>query len=109
MKTERATFLATTFALLSAPAVAQIHDDHVNASPESRMGPAKIDDMRGMMRTLTNDPIISKRVKELIASNPAFKAHFDRMSATMNSGGMMVNGAGGMNGSMMGACPSPKP
>jgi hypothetical protein len=62
--------------------------------------------MRAMMQTLMNDPVISKRINELMTSNPQFKQHFERMKATMSSSGMMMMGSGGMHGPMMG---SPKP
>ncbi len=41
-----------------------------------------MNDMRGMMQTLMNDPIISRGMNELTTSNPAFKGHFDRMRST---------------------------
>lgn len=107
MKTQRAMFLVTALALLIAPALAQ--DGHAHSSSGSQMGPATMNDMRGMMQTLMNDPVISKRMNELMASNPAFKTHFDRMRSTMNSAGMMPNGSGGMNDSMMSGSPTPKP
>ena len=106
MKSHRALFLAIAIAALGVPALAQ---DRGPASPGPRMGPATMSDLRGMMRTLMNDPVISKRMNELMASNPEFKAHFDRMRATMNSGGMMPYGAPGMRGPMMSASSSPKP
>jgi hypothetical protein len=106
MKPHRALLLAVALAAVGAPALAQ---DRSPASPGPRFGPATMGDMRGMMRTLLDDPVISKRINELMSSNPEFKAHFDRMRATMNSAGMMPYGGRGMRRPMMFASPSPSP
>lgn len=72
MKTQRSMFIAAALAVLSAPALAQDRDDRGHPSPGTQMGPATMGDLRGMMQTLISDPVISKRMNELMASNPTF-------------------------------------
>lgn len=113
MTTHRALFLAVALALLGTPALGQSSSPAATTAPQ--FGPAMMNDFRPMMRTMMADPIISKRINELMASNPAFKTHFQRMSAlmssggTVNGGGGMMNGGSGPYGPMMSATASPKP
>ena len=123
MTTHRALFLAFALALLGTPAFGQDTHGHDAATAAPHMGPATMNDFRSMMRTMMTDPVISKRMNELMASNPAFKQHVQRMRAMMSSGGGMMNGGGAMmngggammngtdgpHGPMMSATPTPKP
>jgi hypothetical protein len=114
MKTYRALLVAAACALLGTPAFAQEGHGHDLATAAPTFGPAMMNDMRSAMQTMMSDPVISKRMHELMAKNPAFKAHVERMRSLMPAGGAMMGGSGMMggangNGPMMSATASPKP
>lgn len=116
MTKHRAWFLAFVILLIGVPALAQ--DIHVpgTATGAPQAGPAMMNDVRSVMTTMMADPVISKRMNELMASNPTFKTHVQQMRAMMSSGNGMMNGSGGtmnsgsgMHSPMMSASAGPKP
>lgn len=110
MTTSRVLLLAVTLAVLGTPAFGQGNQGNDATTVVPSRGAAMMDDVRPMMRTMMADPVISKRMNELMATNPEFKRHVERMRAMMSSeGGAMMNGGAGMHSPMMSSTASPKP
>jgi hypothetical protein len=111
----RALFFVAAVSLLGSPALAQDAHGHDSAT-STPISPTVMNDIRFTMGTMMNDPVIVKRMNQLMATNPDFKRHFEQMRGLMASHGGMMNVHGGMmsgeNGSyrhMMSTTPPPKP
>src|ERR1019366_10119674 len=93
----RALFIAVAIALLGTPALGQPSHGQSSATP-APIGPTMMNDIRFTMRTIMNDPVIVKRMNQLMGGNPQFKQHFEQMRGLMASQGWMMNAHGGMMG-----------
>jgi hypothetical protein len=109
MKTHPALLLALTLALIGAPAYAQNNHGHDAATAVPQGGPAMMNDVRSAMQTMMADPVISKRMNELMSTNPTFKKHVEGMRGMMPPGTGMMNGGGVTRHPMMSVTASPKP
>jgi hypothetical protein len=116
MTTHRVLFFTFALALLGTPALGQDAHGHDIATASPQVGRSMMNDVESMMKTMMADPVISKRMNGLMATNPAFKMHVRRMRAfmssdtgMMNGGEGMTNGASGMHSPMMSATARPTP
>jgi hypothetical protein len=96
MTIKRALTLAFALTLLGTPVLAQDAHGHDSATAAPQIGPAMMNDIRFTMGTMMNDPVIVKRMNQLMATNPQFKQHFEQMRGMMATQGWMMNGHGGM-------------
>ena len=116
-----ALFFTVAIALLGTPALAQDSHGHDSAT-SAPIGPAMMNDIRFTMGTIMNDPVIVKRMNQLMGTNSQFKRHYEQMRGLMTSqgwmnaqGGMMnarggmMSGGDGNGGPMMSTTPTPKP
>ena len=117
-----ALFFTVAIALLGTPALAQDRHGHDSAT-SAPIGPAMMNDIRFTMGTIMNDPVIVKRMNQLMGSNSQFKRHYEQMRGLMTSQGWMMNAQGGMMngrggmmnggngnyGPMMSTTPTPTP
>ena len=115
MKTQRALLVAAACALLGTPAFAQPSQGRDLTTAAPAYGPAMMNDMRSAMQTMISDPVISKRMRELMAKDRTFRGHVERMrgfvpavGGFMGGNGMMRGGSGNY-GPMMFGTASPKP